>query len=229
MIMEQLFKRTYRIPSVQYKTWNYANEGMYFVTICTKNRVHYFGEIVPPPVEPPCLAAPRPIADDWPAGLEPPNITGPRLPLGHDWPTSSEPPSMAALRGTEIAAVAYHEWFKTLELRPDMNIELGDFIIMPNHIHGIIMIGPNTYNTQPFTVDDITVYKNQFVPQSKNLASIIRGYKSAVSMYARMHDIEFEWQSRFHDRVIRSLEEYVNVSYYILNNPDKWLDIYDKA
>jgi hypothetical protein len=40
-----LFNNRYRIPSVRLKNWNYANEGMYYITICTKNRIKYFGEI----------------------------------------------------------------------------------------------------------------------------------------------------------------------------------------
>jgi putative transposase len=64
-----------------------------------------------------------------------------------------------------------------------------------------------------------TEYKNQFAPQSKNLSSIIRGYKSAVTTYARKNGIEFDWQPRFHDHIIRSMDDYSN---YIINNPVKW-------
>lgn len=47
---------------------------------------------------------------------------------------------------TEIGKIAHSEWYKTIELRPDMNLELGEFVVMPNHIHGIIIIGKNQYN-----------------------------------------------------------------------------------
>jgi len=40
------FQNKYRIPSARLQTWNYGNSGAYFITICTKNRIHYFGEIV---------------------------------------------------------------------------------------------------------------------------------------------------------------------------------------
>jgi putative transposase len=43
--MSQLFYSKYRIPSARLPHWNYASEGMYFITICTKNKEHYFGEI----------------------------------------------------------------------------------------------------------------------------------------------------------------------------------------
>ena len=44
------------------------------------------------------------------------------------------------LQATKIGEIACSEWYKTLELRPDMNLELGEFVVMPNHIHGIIEI-----------------------------------------------------------------------------------------
>ena len=45
--MQTLFNNKYRIPSARLQHWNYANEAMYFVTICTKNRQHFFGDLPP--------------------------------------------------------------------------------------------------------------------------------------------------------------------------------------
>jgi len=118
-----------------------------------------------------------------------------------------------------------------------MNLELAEFVVMPNHFHGIIMIGENKYNRGG---DDerggerdgrgamhrasATPIKsaNKFGPQSKNLASIVRGYKSAVTTHARKNNIAFDWQPRFHDHIIRSMDEYHRVANYILNNPNQW-------
>jgi REP element-mobilizing transposase RayT len=127
------------------------------------------------------------------------------------------------LQATKMGEIACSEWYRTLELRPDMNLELGEFVVMPNHIHGIIMIGENEYNT-PCGDAMHCVCTNQFVPQSKNLSSIIRGYKSAVTVFARKNKIDFEWHPRFHDRIIRSTFEYNNISNYIINNPAKWVE-----
>jgi hypothetical protein len=41
-------------------------------------------------------------------------------------------------------------------------------------------------------------------------------------MFARKNDIPFDWQSRFHDHIIRSNDEYLKIADYILNNPNKW-------
>ena len=94
--MAKLFHDKYRIPSSRLQTWNYANTGMYFTTICTKEREPYFGKII-----------------------------------------------NGQMRLSELGKVAESEWTKTIELRPDMNLELGEFVVMPNHVHGIILIGVN--------------------------------------------------------------------------------------
>jgi putative transposase len=69
---------------------------------------------------------------------------------------------------------------------------------------------------------DIHTPKNQFAPQSKNLASIIRGFKSAVTMQARQLNPDFAWQSRFHDHIIRDAASFERISNYIINNPLNW-------
>lgn len=133
------------------------------MTICTRNRKHYFGEILES-----------------------------RLPIETGLPVETR--CIASLRPTEIGKIAESEWIKTIELRPDMNIELGEFIVMPNHFHGIIIIGGNQFNgadrdamhrvSTHGTNTNTYGSENQFGPQSKNLASILRGYKSAVKIYA---------------------------------------------
>lgn len=64
--------------------------------------------------------------------------------------------------------------------------------------------------------------KNQFGLQYKNLASIIRGFKTGVTKNARVIHPDFAWQSRFHDRIIRNNAEYHRISTYIRNNPENW-------
>jgi putative transposase len=213
--MPQLYYNKYRIPSTRLRHWNYANEGMYFITICTKNKENYFGEIV----------------DSRVVDL----VVDTRCIVGAQ--------CIACLQPTKIGQIAYDEWLKTPLIRPDMNLQLGDFVVMPNHFHAIITIGPNEYNDTGMERRDVMhrvptndsndnnhphatgiKYKNQFSPQSKNLASIIRGYKSAVTTFARKNGIPFEWQPRYHDHIIRSHDEYRRISRYIIDNPAKWLN-----
>ena len=113
---------------------------------------------------------------------------------------------------------------------------MGEFVVMPDHFHAIIGIGKNAYNT-PARRDAMHNcggngdamygvstgdYKNHFGSQSKNLPSIIRGFKSAVKMGARKIHPDFEWQTRFHDHIIRDNLALNNISQYIIENPLKW-------
>jgi len=66
--------------------------------------------------------------------------------------------------------------------------------------------------------------QNQFGPQSKNLASIVRGFKSSVTVAARKINPDFQWQSRFHDHIIRNEESFQKITNYIICNPANWQD-----
>jgi REP element-mobilizing transposase RayT len=106
-------------------------------------------------------------------------------------------------------------WLKTKEFRPDMNLELDEFVVMPNHFHGIITIGKNEFNDQK--------KKSLFGPQTKNLGSIMRGIKSSVTIFAKKSGIaDFEWQPRYHDHIIRNEKEFQKIQSYIINNPSNW-------
>ncbi|HLD21564.1 MAG TPA: hypothetical protein VJB65_01575 [Patescibacteria group bacterium] len=63
--------------------------------------------------------------------------------------------------------------------------------------------------------------KNQFGPQSRNLASIVRGFKIGVTKYANNNNISFQWQSRYHDHVIRDEYDLNRIRTYIRNNAQK--------
>ena len=61
---------------------------------------------------------------------------------------------------------------------------------------------------------------NKFSPQSKNLGSVIRGFKSSIT--TQVKKLYGEWQSRFHDHVIRDAESFDRIRQYIINNPLSW-------
>ena len=67
---------------------------------------------------------------------------------------------------SEIGKIVQTEWLKTPEIRPDMNLELGEFVVMPNHFHAIIRIGENQFNTHHRN-HRYQFAQNQFGPQSK--------------------------------------------------------------
>lgn len=138
----------------------------------------------------------------------------------------------------DIGKIVETEWLKTFEMRPDMNLEMGQFVVMPNHFHAIIGIGENEFNSQrnmhldtqrrdamhcvSTTNATTNEPKNKFGPQSKNLASIIRGFKIGVTKNARLINPDFAWQPRYHDHIIRNEESFYKISEYIFNNPANW-------
>ncbi len=196
--MADKFQNKYRIPSARLQSWNYGLAASYFVTVCTDNRRHFFGEI------------------------------------------SSEKMILS-----EIGKLVENEWNKTLSLRPDMNLELNVFCVMPNHFHAIIIIGENEFNNRRDAMHRVSTINNdapsddndaprrdamhrvftttsKFAPQSKNLGSIMRGFKSAVTISARSIDENFKWQTRFHDHIIRNDLEFGRIRRYIIENPKNW-------
>jgi putative transposase len=109
-------------------------------------------------------------------------------------------------------------------------VELDEFVVMPNHVHGILVINKPIVETQNLASQSQTQNlaslrdgpQNQFGPQSRNLASIIRGYKIGVTKFARQNNIPFMWQARYHDHVIRNGQECVKIQQYIYTNHQGW-------
>ena len=183
------FQNKYRIPSARWQNWDYGSDAAYFITICTKNREHYFGEI--------------------------------------------KNGKMHLSRIGVLADVFWHEI-----KNHSKNIELGAFVVMPNHIHGILILNGNNVDidtrTQVETRHALSLPSSpsppimapghqRFQNQGKNtISSIIGSYKSAISKHAQRFGFKFEWQSRFYDHIIRDEAGYSRISEYIETNPTKW-------
>ena len=108
-------------------------------------------------------------------------------------------------------------------------VELGNFVVMPNHTHGILIIN-NVISLRCNDMDkslqcnDSTgnQYYSDISPKSGSISTIIRSYKSVVSKHARLLNPEFNWQPKFHDHVIRNSESFERIQNYIENNPSNW-------
>ncbi len=89
---------------------------------------------------------------------------------------------------------------------------VDQFVVMPNHVHAIVVIsqlgGPPR--------------RNQFGPQSGNLASIVRGYKIGVKKYATEQRLSFDWQPRFFEHIIRNETALGRIRGYVVTNPQRW-------
>jgi putative transposase len=175
--MEEKYRNKYNVSSSRLAGWDYGADGSYFVTICTKDRERFFGEIEEVTME----------------------------------MQNSETRSVACLTATEMGEIAFTNWAIIPKFHP--YVELDEITVMPDHVHGILFINKPAKTTWE---------ANKFGPQRNNLGSIIRGYKSSVKTYAVTNNIEFMWQSKYYDRVIRNEKEYWNIKEYIRNNPNQW-------
>lgn len=109
------------------------------------------------------------------------------------------------------------------------NVKLHEYIIMPNHVHGIIEIveekAQGEQNIAPVKEKQFHEF-GKIIPRS--VGSIVRGFKIGVTKHLRQnYSNEFPksrkiWQRNFHDRIIHTNSAYVNIVNYIRDNPKNW-------
>ena len=104
------------------------------------------------------------------------------------------------------------------------NVTIDDFVVMPNHIHGIIVIdGPEWMPPLRRKGEHRPPQRLSAVfPKGSSLGAIVRSYKSAVTTWAHEQRLKFAWQPRFHDRIIRGKNSLENIRQYIQDNPINW-------
>ena len=185
------FQDKYPINSSRWQGYDYSSNGLYFITICTRQRRSYFGKV-----------------KNGIMGLSP------------------------------IGVIVCKEWFKTEKIRK--NVRLGEFIIMPNHLHVIIeIIGNNAGETKNIGTDVETLRRNVFTnagekdvnwqmsqisPKPGSLSAIVRSFKSACAREIHLSGYKyFSWQPRFYDHVLKiNADSLDKISYYIKYNPRMW-------
>ncbi|MFZ5951215.1 MAG: transposase [Candidatus Rifleibacteriota bacterium] len=115
------------------------------------------------------------------------------------------------------------------------SVILDEYVIMPNHVHGLIMIKGEWLQGQGTEPADLSqtpgLMKND---DSENLAKfqhsipgsigvIVRGFKSAVTRWFRANTkINVVWQRNFYDHIVRDENELDRIRSYIIQNPAKW-------
>ena len=111
------------------------------------------------------------------------------------------------------------EWGKTANIRDE--IELDQYVVMPNHLHGIIRIN---YNDKYQEKGDQPVAPTSG-PQSKSIGAIIAGFKSIVTTQIntiRNSPGDKIWQRNYYDHIIRNEQSLNEIREYIRNNPAAW-------
>jgi len=122
----------------------------------------------------------------------------------------------------KFGEIVQNEWTKTKQLRD--NVDLDQFAIMPNHIHGIIILCRGTARRAP-------TFEQFGKPTHNSLPTIIRGFKSGATKHInifRNTPGKHVWQHNYYERIIRSDNELHKIREYINNNPINWaLDKYN--
>jgi REP element-mobilizing transposase RayT len=150
----------FRRRSIRIKTHNYANNGVYFVTICTYQRELFF------------------------------NV-----------------PTLRQIAEQCWINIPHHV----------SNVELDEWVVMPNHLHGVLFI----HSTMNAPAES---FQRGFSPPQKNsLGLIVRTYKGAVTtLCRRAGNLEFRWQRNYYEHIIRNEAELNRIRQYIMGNPSNW-------
>ncbi|MEK6751434.1 MAG: transposase [Chloroflexota bacterium] len=169
--------------SVRLKGYDYTQAGAYFITICSHQRGHIFGEIV-----------------------------------------------NGEMKLNSLGEIARTEWFKTSELRSYVELYGDEFVIMPNHAHGIIWLVEQVGALRRNALSNNSAKQRaeqRSAPTVKagSLGAIVRAYKSAVTYAVNQQENSrgsVIWQRNYYEHVIRNDKELDLIAKYIGCNPLNW-------
>lgn len=161
--------------SIRLKGYDYTQPGAYFITICTQDRAHLFGEVVD-----------------------------------------------REMRLNDAGRIVREEWFKTAQLRPYVRLDENEFVVMPNHVHGIIWIVDDVGATRRVAP---TTDAAPHGPKSGSIGAIIGQFKSAATKSINaLRGIPGApgWQRNYYEHIIRDEDALNRIRAYILTNPLRW-------
>ena len=173
--------------------FDYSNSGSYFITICVKDRLEYFGEIF-----------------------------NKKMILNKN------------------GKIAQKQWLWLTHNFP--GIYLDNFVIMPNHIHGIIEIdydfldcsdnrsftnqcrdNPRVVPTRTGFLTQTVVHTSVHARRYNLLSKAINAFKTTSSKLIHLKGVpKFEWQRSFYDHIVRDDRDLMRIRSYIENNPANW-------
>lgn len=182
--MNDKFQDKYRIRSAR-AMWHDYNDGLYFITVCTKDHTCYFGHVVD-----------------------------------------------GEMRDNELGLYVAENLKNATSHYSYCEIPL--FVVMPNHIHIIVVIGIDkalqircnhsdvARRVSTGEIDFGILTQTDIANSQSRLSALVGGLKSATTRYARQNNIDFAWQARFYDHIIRDHDECNQIAEYIEDNPNKW-------
>ncbi|GAB4502455.1 MAG: transposase [Anaerolineales bacterium] len=122
--------------------------------------------------------------------------------------------------------IARREWFKTAELRPYVELYEDEFVVMPNHAHGIMHI-VRAERRSALTITHTDGGAEKPHVDAGSLGAIVRAYKSAVT-YAinatRQTRGMVVWQRNYYEHIVRNDADLKRIRDYITNNPLRWIE-----
>ena len=126
----------------------------------------------------------------------------------------------------EFGKIVNEEWQKTKEIR--RNIDLDYYVIMPNHVHGIIIIEFNSDNVGANSYSPLQgneCIKNKLISTSRTIGAIVRGFKGSVTK--RINELRNTrgspvWQRNYYEHILRNEMDLYCTRNYIKNNAFKW-------
>ena len=137
------------------------------------------------------------------------------------------------MRMRQFGHIVAAEWIRTAELRPE--IELGEYVVMPNHFHGIVLITDTSYNGECCgdgahcrgTARRAPTEEQFGKPVAGSLPTIIRSFKAAVTK--RINEFRESpglpvWQRNYHEHIIRNEADYNRIAEYVIANPQRWIE-----
>ena len=107
-------------------------------------------------------------------------------------------------------------------------VELDEFVVMPNHVHGILLItepvgAKNLSPPTPPPTPPLPSQQRQRPGTSKTIGSIIRGFKIGVTKWTREHTLIHDvWQRNYYEHIIRDEADLSRIREYIVSNPARW-------
>jgi len=132
------------------------------------------------------------------------------------------------MRLNEYGQMVRDEWFQTAVVRPYVVLHPDEFVVMPNHVHGIIWI----VDTNADGGDDVGARRRraptaeQFgKPIPGSIPTIVRSFKSMTTRrinLLRNAPGTPVWQRNYYDRIIRHERALNAIRQYIIENPRRW-------
>jgi len=128
------------------------------------------------------------------------------------------------LKLNDLGEVVSEEW--QLIPRHRRNVLIDQFVVMPNHFHGLV-ITDSCYTNESRGHNSLQDVKPPRTLSAGSLGAIVGQFKLAVSRqakYRRLHPYKSIWQRNYYDHIVRNEASLKDIRRYIVENPARWRD-----